>query len=490
MSRAVALVVVFVVTAAVMLGGVDMRCADGSAQHSGSCSAAAETLGWRLGVQAYSFKNFTFFEAVDKAASMGMKYIEAYSRQRLSKDDDATTHYTMSGETRRKMLDKLDAAGVKLVCYGVVTGQDEADWRKIFEFAKAMGIETIISEPKPEHMDLVENLCEEFGINVAIHNHPKPSHYWNPDTVLDAVRGRSKRIGACADTGHWMRSGLDPLECLQKLEGRIVSFHFKDLDKIEPPDISKRERTAHDVPWGTGAGNVYGMLSEIRRQKFRGVFSVEYEYNWDNSVPEIQQSAEYFNLIAAALDKEGYRPLFKEDLSDALYPEGSWVVENGVLAAKDRGDIWTKARYGDFVLSLEFKCDPETNSGVFLRCTDTVEWLHTSIEVQILQPTESNPKHNCGGIFDCLAPSKLMVKKPGKWNKYTIIAKANKIYVMLNGEQVVNMDLDLWTEAHKNPDGTPNKFNTAYKDMAREGHIGLQYHGHPVWFRNLEVKPL
>jgi hypothetical protein len=52
------------------------------------------------------------------------------------------------------------------------------------------------------------------------------------------------------------------------------------------------------------------------------------------------------------------------------------------------------------------------------------------------------------------------------------------------------MDLDQWTEAHKNPDGTPNKFDNAYKDMAREGCIGLQYHGQPISFRNLKVKPL
>jgi hypothetical protein len=79
-----------------------------------------------------------------------------------------------------------------------------------------MGIETIVSEPAFDAFDTVEKLCEEYKINVALHNHPSPSPYWNCETVLKVCKGRSKRIGACADTGHWMRSKLNPLECIKK----------------------------------------------------------------------------------------------------------------------------------------------------------------------------------------------------------------------------------------------------------------------------------
>jgi hypothetical protein len=103
---------------------------------------------------------------------------------------------------------------------------------------------------------------------------------------------------------------------------------------------------------------------------------------------------------------------------------------------------------------------------------------------------EAKSKGACGAIYDCLAPTKYMVKKTGEWNRYTITCKANKIYVVFNGEQIIDMNLDLWTEAHKNPDGTPNKFNAAYKDMPRVGHIGLQDHGDPIWFRNIKIKSL
>ena len=257
--------------------------------------AAAEKLGWRLGMQAYSFNRFTFFEAIDKTASLGLKYIEIYPGQRLSKEEPKVkTSHNMTDAQIAEMVGKAKAAGIKIVNYGVVgLSKDEAASRKVFDFAKKVGIETIVSEPAEDAFDTVEKLCEEYKINVAIHNHPKPSRYWNPDKVLEVTEGRSKRIGACADTGHWMRSGLNPLESLKKLQGRIVSFHFKDLNQVGGG--------AHDVPWGTGAGNARAMLAEIKRQGVRAVFSIEYEHNWMNSVPEIAKCVEFFHKTAAEL---------------------------------------------------------------------------------------------------------------------------------------------------------------------------------------------
>jgi sugar phosphate isomerase/epimerase len=161
-------------------------------------------------------------------------------------------------------------------------------------------VETLVAEPEKDAFDTVEKLCEEYGINVSLHNHPKASPwpaYWSPDIVLEVCQGRSKRIGACADTGHWSRSGLDALECLKKLEGRIISFHLKDINEISAD--------SHDVPWGTGASNLEEMLAEIYRQKVKAVFSIEYEYNWENSLPDIAQSIAFFDKVAAELAAGG-----------------------------------------------------------------------------------------------------------------------------------------------------------------------------------------
>lgn len=254
----------------------------------------AEKLGWRLACQAYSFNRFTFFEAVDKTAATGCKFIEAYPGQKLSPDkkDVVFDHNSPQG-----VLDavkaKLASAGITLVNYGVVDlPAAEAEARKVFDFAKTMGIETIVSEPAPEAMDTVQKLIKEYGIEVAIHNHPKPSKYWDPTRVVAAVQGR-EGIGSCADTGHWMRSGVNPLEALQMLNGKIVSFHFKDLNEAG--------KDAHDVVWGQGKADVKALLAEMKKQGFKGVFSIEYEYNWDNSVPEITQCVAAFDKFATEL---------------------------------------------------------------------------------------------------------------------------------------------------------------------------------------------
>jgi sugar phosphate isomerase/epimerase len=229
--------------------------------------AAAEKLGWRLGAQAWTFRDRTAFEAIDTAAKLGLHYIELYPGQTLSPEHkDLKVGPDLDDEQRVELLKHLASAQVKALSYGVVEfKKDEKEARKVFEFARQMGLENLSCEPEPDALELVDKLCNEYGINAAIHNHPKDSRYWDPATVLAALEGRSKRMGSCSDTGHWPRSGLVPVECLKKLEGHIIELHFKDItDGV-------------DQPWGTGKGDARAMLAELKRQGFRGLIDVEYE---------------------------------------------------------------------------------------------------------------------------------------------------------------------------------------------------------------------
>ena len=244
---------------------------------------------WRLAVAAYSFRQFSFFEAIDKTASLGVKYIESYEGHRVSNEMPVRMGHNLPDEVLAKIREKLDSAGVKLVNHYVgKLPNEEAECRKVFEFGKKMGIETFVSEPVPEDFDTIEKLCDEYSINVAVHNHPNEhSLYWHPEKVLEVCKGRGKRIGACGDTGHWQRSNIKPVDAVKMLEGKLICLHVKDLNKIGPD--------GHDVPWGTGKGNITEMLAELKRQNFKGAFSIEYEYHSENPSPEMAKCVAYFN---------------------------------------------------------------------------------------------------------------------------------------------------------------------------------------------------
>ena len=251
-------------------------------------------------MHARTLQKYNLFEEMDKTVALGIKYFSLSANVPLE-GKTAIPCVKLTEAQIKKIKDHATKDGLKLANVYLPLAADEAECRKSFEFAKKMGIDIIVGEPKPNDLDTVEKLCKEYNIKVAIHDHPQPSHYWNPQTVLDAIKGRSALIGACADTGHWVRSGLDPVDCLKQLKGgHVICLHFKDLNE--------KKRTAHDSPWGTGVGNAKEMMTELKRQNFKGAFCIEYEYNWENNLPELERCVKFFNTTCAQLAAENIKP--------------------------------------------------------------------------------------------------------------------------------------------------------------------------------------
>jgi hypothetical protein len=195
----------------------------------------------------------------------------------------------------------------------------------------------------------------------------------------------------------------------------------------------------------------------------------------------------------------GWQYLFETDLSDANYPKGVWTVEDGVLTASADKAIWTAVPYENFILDLQFKTANGTNSGVVVHASDTVNWIPNSVEIQIAddyakQWAESPAMWRCGAFFGHQPPTKSLVKKPGEWNRYTVICQGKMIYVVLNNELVNTIDLSKFTSAKTNPDGSevPTWLNKPAADLPLRGYIGLQgkHAGAPVYFRNMKIKAL
>ncbi|HXG48664.1 MAG TPA: sugar phosphate isomerase/epimerase [Methylomirabilota bacterium] len=253
--------------------------------------------GMAVGTQAYTFNRFTVFEAIEKTDQAGGRFIEFYPGQRLSPEHrDVSWGHTASDEVIAKVKAKLAQHQIRAVNYGVVQGRDEAEWRKIFEFARKMDLYAITTEDVGK-LDIIEALVKEFDIRVGIHEHaknPRNPDYrlWDPNYVLSLVKDRDPRIGACADTGHWASSGLKPVECLRILRGRIISSHLKDRAAIG----------SHlpDQVFGLGVSDIKGCLDELKAQGFAGNISIEYENNWDHSVPDVAQCIGFIRGWAAS----------------------------------------------------------------------------------------------------------------------------------------------------------------------------------------------
>lgn len=251
----------------------------------------AEKNGWRLTMQSYSFHKFPLTDALNKTQELGLKYIEIFPGHKLGgKWGNKVFDYNLDVQTQKEIKKLAASKGIRIIGCGVCVFENESDWKKMFQFASSMELEFISCEPALKDWDLVEKLSKQYNIQISVHNHPQPSTYWKPENLLNAISKRSKLLGSCADVGHWRRNGLNQIDCLKQLKGRIISLHFKDI----APKM-KGDQEQHDVIWGTGILNVKEMLKELKKQNFKGVFSIEYEYNWDNSVPDIKQCIEYFN---------------------------------------------------------------------------------------------------------------------------------------------------------------------------------------------------
>jgi hypothetical protein len=244
-------------------------------------------------------------------------------------------------------------------------------------------------------------------------------------------------------------------------------------------------------------------VSWIRREGSGRVFYCSLghreEIYWNPQVLAHYLAGIQFALGDLEISKPASQPLSQwRSLFDGASLEGwtckpgSWAVEAGCISRKGGGNIWTKEVFGDFELEADFKLDPETNSGIFFRTADTNDEVQTGIEFQLLDSygKKDADRHDCGAIYDIQAPARNAVRPPGEWNHVDLICRGSGIRAQLNDQLVIDLDLDHWNEPGKNPDGSANKFRTAYKNMPRSGHIGFQDHGKPVWFRNVRIRAL
>jgi hypothetical protein len=171
-------------------------------------------------------------------------------------------------------------------------------------------------------------------------------------------------------------------------------------------------------------------------------------------------------------------------------------VEEGSINPHKCGDYMMvhEKTFSDFVLSLDFKISKGCNSGIFVRTYSLTprpgkDVGFNGIEIAI-DDTKGAGFVDTGAIYDLSKPSKSAMKPAGEWNHAVITCRKSVISVELNGEAVNRVDLSEFKEVGKRPDGSPHKFDVAYRDHPLEGYLGLQDHGSPCWFKNIKLLPL
>lgn len=254
---------------------------------SADTTDSGSTAGFNIGIQMWTFRMFSFTDALNKVDSAGVKKIEAFFGQKLGGDLKGEFGTAMSADTRAKLKQLLQSKGIQIVAMGVISPKDSTEWRQAFDLAKEFGLSYITCEPNKTHWDMIDKMAGEYGIKIAIHDHPKPNAYSSPDSVLAAIQGHSN-IGACADVGHWARNGYNPADCLKKLEGHVYGAHLKDIVKFDDPQ-------AADTVVGKGVIDFPAVFAELKRQRFNGMMSIEHESNWDHNLPDVIETVKFYN---------------------------------------------------------------------------------------------------------------------------------------------------------------------------------------------------
>jgi sugar phosphate isomerase/epimerase len=221
--------------------------------------------GFKMGVQTYSLREFDLDGALARVKELGLKYAEFYPGPQMPLTGDVET-------VRKKLAD----AGIQMLSYGVVKPT-----RKAFEFARAMGFRVIVADPDPDSFEGLDALTQEFEMKIAIHNHGPGHRYGKLADVQKAVEKWPEAIGACVDTGHFIRSGEDPAAVIRALGARVHDVHLKDARDADTFTLL-----------GEGKLDVGATLRALREIKFGGLVALEYELNEKDPVGDMKKCLE------------------------------------------------------------------------------------------------------------------------------------------------------------------------------------------------------
>jgi sugar phosphate isomerase/epimerase len=265
------------------------KTAAGNTDSTSTASTVDPAKDWKFGIALWTFHTFNFPESLDKVDSAGVVYIEPNTFHKAGPElkDTLVGQLSLAGVDKLKAL--IASKGLKMESIYINGDSTVLSWKKQFDIAKQFGVQFVTTEPPLNMWDSIDSLAGAYGVKVAIHEHWKGmSHYWNPDTVLLAIKGHPN-FGACADLGHWPKSGINPLDGIKKLSGHIIGIHLKDIAAFNDPKLK-------DVPVGTGVVDFPAIFSELKKQNFKGHIYIERDAeDLPSNLPSVINTVKYYN---------------------------------------------------------------------------------------------------------------------------------------------------------------------------------------------------
>ncbi|MDO1448951.1 sugar phosphate isomerase/epimerase [Rhodocytophaga aerolata] len=254
-----------------------------------TATSANVTNDWKFGVALWTFHTFNFPDALAKVDSAGLTYIEPNTFHKTGPELKDSLILQLSPAGIEKLKNLIGQKGMKAESVYIVGDSTVNSWKKQFDIAKGLGAKFVTAEPPTSMWDSIDSLAGVYGMKVAIHEHWKGvSQYWHPDSVLAAIKDHPN-FGACADLGHWPKSGINPLEAVKKLKGHIISVHLKDIAAFNNPELK-------DVPVGTGVVDFPAIFEELKNQQFNGHIYLERDAeDQPSNLPSVMQTIEYYN---------------------------------------------------------------------------------------------------------------------------------------------------------------------------------------------------
>ena len=453
--------------------------------------------GFKMGLQSYSLRGYDVDEALAHSKKMGIHYWEAFSKH--------LPISTLPSHIQEQQA-KLKDAGITLAAYGVVGFDDnETKAREIFDYAKSMGLMSISANPKKDEATfaLLEKLVEEYQIPIAIHNHGPGADYDKVEDVLHWVKGRHPLIGACVDTGHYLRSDEDPVDVINKLGKRVFGVHFKDVRTIHSDE--ERARLMKELPQGRAAQleregkiftilgegelNIVGVLRALRNIGYDRNLSLEYEENPENPLSDIELCLKAVRDGVAYLDDEeaGFTQLWDgktfKNWKINESPE-TWKIENGeIICNGERSHLFYTgdlAPFKNFELKVDVMAEPNSNAGIYFHTAFQKDgWPKQGFETQVNNSYNSDPRKT-GSLYAVQDVHRQMIPDNTWWTQH-IIVNGKHVIVKVDGKVATD-----YTE----PEGT--KPQEGFDRVITTGTFALQGHDphSTVHFKNIRVKKL